>query len=68
MKTQSAAIALTEPPPLLVVEIISTNWRDDYLKKLADYEVLGIPEYWIVDYLALGAARYIGTPKLHYLR
>lgn len=64
MKTRSAAIALTEPPPLLVVEIVSTNWRDDYLKKLADYEALGIPEYWIVDYLALGASRYIGTPKL----
>ncbi|MBE9193006.1 Uma2 family endonuclease [Gloeocapsopsis crepidinum LEGE 06123] len=64
MKSRSAAIALTEPPPLLVVEIVSTNWRDDYLKKLADYEALGIPEYWIVDYLALGASRYIGTPKL----
>lgn len=33
------------------------------MKKLADYEALGIPEYWIVDYLALGAARYIGPPK-----
>lgn len=33
------------------------------MKKLADYEALGIPEYWIVDYLALGAARYIGSPK-----
>jgi len=64
MKTRSAAIALTEPPPLLVVEIVSPNWRDDYLKKLADYEALGILEYWIVDYLALGASRYTGTPKL----
>ncbi|NWF61468.1 MAG: Uma2 family endonuclease [Fischerella sp.] len=48
----------------LVVEVVSTNWRDDYLKKLDDYETLGIPEYWIVDYLALGAARYIGSPKM----
>jgi len=47
----------------LVVEVVSTNWRDDYLKKLADYEDLGIPEYWIVDYLALGGRRYIGSPK-----
>lgn len=47
----------------LVVEVVSTNWRDDYLKKLADYEALGIPEYWIVDYLALAASRYIGAPK-----
>lgn len=47
----------------LVVEVVSTNWRDDYLKKLADYEALGIPEYWIVDYLALGGRRYTGSPK-----
>ena len=48
----------------LVVEVVSTNWRDDYYKKFADYELMGIPEYWIVDYLALGGRRYIGSPKL----
>lgn len=42
---------------------ISTNWRDDYLTKLRDYEEIGIQEYWIVDYLALGGRRYIGNPK-----
>ena len=47
----------------LIVEVASTNWRDDYLKKLADYEALGIPEYWVVDYAALGASRYTGQPK-----
>ena len=47
----------------LVVEVVSTNWNDDYGHKLADYETLGIPEYWIVDYLALGGRRYIGNPK-----
>jgi Uma2 family endonuclease len=47
----------------LAVEVVSTNWRDDYLRKLDEYELLGIPEYWIVDYLALGAIRYIGSPK-----
>jgi len=47
----------------LVVEVVSTNWQDDYLRKLADYETLGIHEYWIIDYLGLGARRYIGTPK-----
>jgi Uma2 family endonuclease len=47
----------------LVIEVISTNWRDDYLTKLRDYEEIGIPEYWIVDYLALGGSRYIGSPK-----
>lgn len=47
----------------LVVEIVSTNWRDDYLAKVRDYEEMGILEYWIVDYLGLGDGRYIGTPK-----
>ncbi len=58
----SAYTALEEPIQL-AVEVTSTNWRDDYLYKLAEYEALGIVEYWIVDYLALGAARYIGSPK-----
>jgi Uma2 family endonuclease len=47
----------------LIVEVTSTNWQDDYLIKLAEYEKMGIPEYWIVDYLGLGGRRYIGNPK-----
>ncbi|OKH37574.1 hypothetical protein NIES2119_12775 [[Phormidium ambiguum] IAM M-71] len=47
----------------LVIEVVSTNWQDDYLLKLGEYEKLGIPEYWIVDYLGLGGRRYIGNPK-----
>jgi Uma2 family endonuclease len=47
----------------LVVEVVSNNWQDDYLHKLADYQALGIPEYWIVDYAALGGRIYIGSPK-----
>lgn len=47
----------------LVVEVVSTNWRDDYLVKLGDYEAFGIQEYWIADYLGLGGRRYIGSPK-----
>jgi Uma2 family endonuclease len=47
----------------LVIEIVSSNWRDDYLRKFDDYEALGIEEYWIIDYLAKGSARYIGIPK-----
>lgn len=47
----------------LVVEVVSTNWRDDYLVKLGDYEAFGIEEYWIADYLGIGGRRYIGSPK-----
>jgi Uma2 family endonuclease len=47
----------------VVIEVVSTNWRDDYGHKFIDYEALGIPEYWIVDYLGLGGRRYIGSPK-----
>lgn len=48
---------------VLIVEVVSQNWRDDYGHKLADYEALGIPEYWIADYRGLGGIRYIGSPK-----
>ena len=48
---------------VLVIEVVSTNWRDDYLIKLKDYEEMGIPEYWIVDYLGIGGRRFIGNPK-----
>lgn len=47
----------------LVIEVVSTNWRDDYGHKFVEYEAMGIAEYWIVDYRALGAVRYIGKPK-----
>jgi Uma2 family endonuclease len=63
----------------LVIEVVSTNWRDDYLTKVAGYETVGIKEYWIVedtaldgfpglkqvsvDYAALGGRRFIGNPK-----
>lgn len=47
----------------LAIEVVSTNWRDDYAHKFVEYEAMGIAEYWIVDYRALGAVRYIGKPK-----
>jgi Uma2 family endonuclease len=47
----------------LVIEVVSTNWRDDYGHKFVEYEAIGIAEYWIVDYRALGAVRHIGKPK-----
>lgn len=54
--TQGASIPL-------VVEVVSTNWRVDYLTKVKEYEEIGISEYWIVDYLGLGGRRFIGNPK-----
>ncbi len=47
----------------LIIEVVSSNWRDDYLLKAGDYEEMGIAEYWIVDYLGLGGRRFIGNPK-----
>lgn len=46
-----------------MIEVVSTNWRDDYYEKYSDYEALGIAEYWIVDYAALGSRNFIGDPK-----
>ncbi|MEH2257864.1 Uma2 family endonuclease [Nostoc sp.] len=60
-KKESTVTQATSIP--LVIEVVSTNWRDDYLKKYADYEEMGIPEYWIVDYAALGGREFIGKPK-----
>lgn len=54
--------ALREPIQL-AVEVSSTNWDDDYIDKLEEYERLGIPEYWIVDYLAIASRNYLGNPK-----
>jgi Uma2 family endonuclease len=47
----------------VVIEVVSTNWQNDYARKLDDYQALGIPEYWIVDYLGLGGTLFIGSPK-----
>ncbi|MEO0377659.1 MAG: Uma2 family endonuclease [Cyanobacteria bacterium P01_A01_bin.17] len=47
----------------LVIEVVSTNWRDDYGHKFVEYEAMGIQEYWMVDFRALGAVRHIGKPK-----
>lgn len=59
----SAYSALLEPPQL-VVEVVSTNWEDDYVDKLDEYQRFGISEYWIVDYLAIASRSYLGNPKV----
>jgi Uma2 family endonuclease len=47
----------------LVVEVVSTNWETDDARKVEEYAILGIPEYWIVDYRELGGVAFIGKPK-----
>ncbi len=60
---ESSSVLAQGASVLLAVEVVSTNWRDDYALKMADDEGMGVGEYWIVDYLGLGGRRYIGTPK-----
>ena len=47
----------------LVAEVVSTNWQDDYARKVEEYSLLEIPEYWIIDFRALGGLQFIGNPK-----
>jgi Uma2 family endonuclease len=47
----------------LVIEVVSSNWSDDYALKLEGYQTMGIQEYWIVDYLGVGGRKFIGYPK-----
>lgn len=59
---KSSTVIEAESVPL-VIEVVSTNWRDDYYDKFGDYEEMGIPEYWIADYAGLGGRKFIGNPK-----
>ncbi len=47
----------------LAIEVVSTNWQDDYAIKQIAYQSVGIQEYWVVDYLGLGGRNFIGYPK-----
>ena len=47
-------IDLHEPPPILVVEVVSKSTKStDYRAKWVEYAALNIPEYWIVDLIDL---------------
>lgn len=51
MGDREAFIPLNESPPLLVVEVVSASTiAMDYRTKYAEYAVLDIPEYWIVEH------------------
>ncbi|MDJ1185330.1 Uma2 family endonuclease [Roseofilum casamattae] len=50
LQKSEAIIHLNENPPLLVVEVVSASTKTvDYRAKRAEYCVLDIPEYWVVD-------------------
>jgi Uma2 family endonuclease len=50
LATREAVIEFTDPPPLLVIEVVSESTKTtDYRAKRAEYSILDIPEYWIVD-------------------
>ncbi|MBD2607644.1 Uma2 family endonuclease [Scytonema hofmannii FACHB-248] len=52
LRNREAVIELNEPPPLLVVEVVSESTKTvDYRAKRVEYNILNIPEYWIVDLL-----------------
>jgi Uma2 family endonuclease len=46
-----------------VAEVVSSNWQNAYARKVEDYAMLGIAEYWIVDHAGLGGEDFIGRPK-----
>lgn len=51
-------------PIQLAIEVTSNNWTDDYIEKFDEYQRLGIPEYWIVDYKAIASREFLGNPKI----
>jgi len=66
---KSSTVSQAESIPL-IIEAVSTNWRDDYFLKFGEYvrvasrrEEIGIPEYWIVDYAGLGGKQFIGNSQ-----
>ncbi|MFB8791609.1 MAG: Uma2 family endonuclease [Potamolinea sp.] len=53
LANREAVIELSDPPPILVVEVVSESTKTtDYRSKRSEYAVLDIPEYWIIDPLS----------------
>ena len=59
-------IFLLAQTPMLVVEVTSTNEKEDYEAKYQEYAAIGIPEYWIVSrkrqHVRVCTAAYPGAP------
>lgn len=54
---QTQTEAVLQEPPEVVIEIVSTNWEEDYRNKPLWYAAFGVAEIWIVDPL-FTVARY----------
>jgi len=54
---QTTPIAVLKEPPSVAIEIVSTNWEEDYRNKPLWYAAFGVAEFWIVDPL-FTLARY----------
>ncbi|MEM8602727.1 MAG: Uma2 family endonuclease [Cyanobacteria bacterium P01_H01_bin.121] len=64
-----AIIRLGAEPPAIVVEIVSPDsGRRDYEKKLSEYAVVNVSEYWILDPATRAAMIYRLSTDGHYLR
>ena len=48
-KTKEDSIIRLSEPVLVAIEIVSTNWQDDYQRKDRWYSGFGVQEYWIID-------------------
>ncbi|NDJ23546.1 Uma2 family endonuclease [Nostoc sp. B(2019)] len=52
LRNREAVIELDEDPPLLVVEVVSAATESrDHRAKRAEYNIVGIPVYMLVDFL-----------------
>lgn len=62
---QTQTQAVLRQPPSVAIEIVSTNWEDDYRSKPVWYAAFGVRELWIVDPL-FHLDRYPGkrNPKI----
>ena len=63
IKPLYAEATALRPDVVVLDEVVSTNWQDDYARKVEEYALLNIPEYWIVDFRGLGGFQFIGNPK-----
>jgi Uma2 family endonuclease len=62
---QTQIEAVLREPPSVAIEIVSTNWEDDYRNKPLWYAAFGVRELWIIDPL-FHLDRYPGrrNPKI----